>query len=110
MSDLDDDPCSEPMRPAWPGLLAFDYAAAEREGWTIAQTDPYPDGSPCVGFVLLDMPEARQAGLRTVHDVRAHVLAQAKAGSALHQQAIALLDPKERFVILAGYGKGALSF
>lgn len=98
-----DEPCEG--EPAWPGLLAFDYQAAEAEGWTIAEFGPRLDGTPTVVLMHLDTPAARERGLLADQDVRRHVTERAEAGSALHRQALALVDAAERFVAVVQYGK-----
>lgn len=97
-----EDPC-DGLQLAWPGLLTFDHAAAEAEGWAIGQFEARADGTPTVQLIPLDGPGGAQA-LRTCDDVRSHVAQRARAGSALHREALALLDPVERAAIAASFG------
>ena len=98
MPDPDEEPCPDDMEPALPGLLTFDYATAEREGWTLGQTDPYPDGTPMVVIIRLLAPGEAECRFGDDEAARQHVAERALQGSALHREAMSLIDRYERFV------------
>lgn len=104
MPEPDQEPCPDEMVPASPGLLTFDYATAEREGWTIAQFDPHSDGTPVVVIMCLDVPGGPKGGFRNDQEARQHVAERAAQGSALHLQAMSLVDRNERFVATLLHG------
>ncbi len=82
----------------------FDTAAAQREGWTVAEAEPNTDGSPGVQLQRLDDPEDGPPQFPGDREVWEHVVARARAGSDLHRQALALVDPFERCLIEATCG------
>ncbi len=82
----------------------FDTAAAQREGWTVAEAEPNADGSPGVQLQRLDDPEDGPPQFPGDREVWEHVVARARAGSDLHRQALALVDPFERCLIEATCG------
>ena len=81
-----------------------DTAAAQREGWTVAEAEPNADGSPGVQLQRLDDPEDGSPQFPGDREVWEHVVARARAGSDLHRQALALVDPFERCLIEATCG------
>ncbi|MBE7210590.1 MAG: hypothetical protein INR65_06185, partial [Gluconacetobacter diazotrophicus] len=83
---------------------AFNTAAAQREGWIVADAEPNTDGSPGVQLQRLDDPEDGPLQFPGDKEVWEHVVARARAGSDLHRQALALVDPFERCLIEATCG------
>jgi len=83
-------------------VTQFDHAAARRDGWVLADLGAYPDGKPRIEIQAYIPP--RYIGKRTFTCDRHawdHVVKEARAGSALHLQALDLIDPRERMVIEA---------
>ena len=91
---------------AFDGLATagFDFEAAHREGWTVAEAEPNTDGTPGVQLQRLDTHDGTAPGLPGDKDAWVYVVARARAGSERHRQALALLDPCERFLIEAACG------
>ncbi len=83
---------------------AFDSTAAHREGWTVSETEPNADGTPGVQLQRLDDPQDGAPLFPSDNEVWEHVVARARAGSDLHRQALALVDPFERCLIEATCG------
>ncbi|WP_159731198.1 hypothetical protein [Methylosinus sp. Ce-a6] len=85
-------------------LDAFDHDAARRDGWVISDCGSYRDGAPRIELQKFDNP---QEGPPRFHDDReawSHVVARARAGSALHMKALDLVDRRERVAIEAAFG------
>ncbi len=82
----------------------FDTAAAHREGWTVSGAEQNTDCTPGVQLQRLDDPECGDPQFPDDRDVWKHVVTLARAGSALHRQALALVDPFERCLIEATCG------
>jgi hypothetical protein len=83
-------------------ITEFDHAAARRDGWVLADLGTYPDGKPRIEIQAYIPP--RYIGKRTFtcdRNAWDHVVKEARAGSALHLQALDLIDPRERMVIEA---------
>ncbi len=78
--------------------------AAHREGWTVSETEPNADGTPGVQLQRLDDPQDGAPLFPGDKEVWEHVVARARAGSDLHRQALALVDPFERCLIEATCG------
>lgn len=81
----------------------FDYDAAHREGWTLSDYGRFKDGSPHIELQKLDNPHSGAAIFREDREAWAHVAQRARAGSPLHMQALALIDPRERMAIEASF-------
>ncbi len=90
------------MLPNWTKL--FDHAAAKREGWDVFDCDPDPDGRPQFQLQRMDAPEDGKPPFPDDRDAWAHVVTRARAGSALHRDALALVDDTERMLIEAACG------
>ena len=82
----------------------FDFAAAHREGWTIAQAEPNTDGTPGVQLQRLDTHDGTEPCFPSDQQAWIYVVVRARAGSERHRQALTLLDPCERFLIEATCG------
>ncbi len=82
----------------------FDHAAARREGWDVFDYGPDADGRAQVRLGRMDTPEDGQPPFPNDCDAWQHVVARARAGSALHQAALAAADDIERMLIEAAYG------
>ena len=104
MPDANEEPCPDDMEPTSPELLTFDYAVAEREGWTLGQTDPYPDGTPMVVIIRLLVPGEAECRFDDDGAARRHVAEHALQGSVLHRKAMSLVDRYEQFVAEALHG------
>ena len=91
---------------AFDGLAAagFDFEAAHREGWTIAEAGPNADGTPGVQLQRLDTHDGTAPSFPGDQDAWIYMVARARAGSERHRQALTLLDPCERFLIEATCG------
>ena len=87
-----------------PAASEFDTAAAHREGWTVSEAEPNTDGTPGVQLQRLDDPEDGTPLFPGDKEVWEHVVGRARAGSDLHRQALALIDPLERCLIEATCG------
>ena len=82
----------------------FDFKAAHREGWTVAEAEPNTDGSPGVQLQRLDTHDGTAPSFPGDQEAWVYVVARARAGSERHQQALTLLDPCERLLIEASCG------
>ena len=77
----------------------FDEGAARREGWLIAGCGTDSAGRRRVELQRLDDPQDGENTFPDDADVWRHVAERARRGSALHLQALALVDPIERALI-----------
>lgn len=88
----------------------FDHAAAAKEGWAVIDCGPSFDGAPQAQLQCLDAPpDGKSVSSHhgpTTEDRRvwAHVVARARAGSALHRAALDAVDDVERMLIEASCG------
>jgi hypothetical protein len=85
-------------------LDAFDLDAARRDGWVISDCGNYRDDAPHIELQKLDDPEQGPPKFRDDREAWGHVVARARAGSALHMRALDLVDRRERFAIEAAFG------
>ena len=92
---------------------AFDHAAARREGPRKSRCDfagdvfdcgPDPEGRPRFQLQREDAPEDREPPFASDRDAWKHVVARARAGSALHRAALDAVDDTERMLIEAACG------
>ena len=83
--------------PPFAPLAGFDLDAARQEGWTLAYLGTQPDGEHWVELRSVEPREGGNAG--PDQDAWKHVVARARAGSALHQDALARVDWFERLAI-----------
>ena len=74
-------------------------AEAEAEGWTVFDCGTHFDGRPNIQLQRVDDPVDGQARFAADVDAWTHVVARARAGSALHLTALAAIDPAERHMI-----------
>ena len=88
----------------------FDHAAAAKEGWAVVDCGPSFEGAPQAQLQRLDAPPdckpvnpLRGAAVED-RDAWAHVVARARAGSALHRAALDAVDDVERMLIEASCG------
>ena len=88
-----------PLAAAMPDRDAFDAAAAAREGWTVAEAGVLSDGTPSMQVQRIDCPEGGAPEFADDPAAWTHVVAQARAGSALHRQALLRIDKVERALI-----------
>jgi hypothetical protein len=77
----------------------FDDAVARREGWVIAGCGIDNAGRRRVELQRLDDPGPGEGTFCDDGDAWKHVAEQARRGSPLHLQALALVDPIERALI-----------
>jgi hypothetical protein len=77
----------------------FDDAAARREGWVIAGCGVDDVGRRRVELQRLHDPGPGEGTFRDDGDAWKHVAEQAGRRSALHLQALTLVDPVERALI-----------
>jgi len=92
-----------PTLPASP-IADLDLRTAWQEGWTLAFLGLLSDGSHRIELKRIDTPAAGVPGFVGDHDAWDHVVAQARAGSALHRDALARVDRLERMLIEASCG------
>ena len=84
--------------------VAFDHDAAAREGWNVFHCDPDPDNRRQVQLPRLDAPNDGAPPFPDDRDAWEHVVARARAGSALHRAALDAVDNTERMLIEAACG------
>ncbi|QDJ12268.1 hypothetical protein HVPorG_05057 (plasmid) [Roseomonas mucosa] len=77
----------------------FDEAAARREGWVVSGCGVDDGRRRRVELQRLDNPEPGEGTFPDDLDAWQHVADRARQGSALHLQALALVDPIERALI-----------
>lgn len=75
-----------------------------REGWGIFDCGVREDGTQHRELQRIDCPDDGQPPFGDDGAVWDHVVAQARSGSTVHQQALALVDPIERCSIEARCG------
>lgn len=83
---------------------AFDHEAARRDGWVISDCGSYRDDAPHIELQKFDDPEQGPPKFRDDREAWSHVVARARAGSALHIRALDLVDRRERSAIEAAFG------
>ena len=89
---------------------AYHPEFAHAEGWTISDGDPRCPGDVHVELQRIDAPEQGPPAFADDAEAWAYVVARARQGSALHRQALAMVDPVERLLIEAhcgGWGGGS---
>ena len=89
--------------PASP-VADLDLRTAWQEGWTLAFLGLLSDGSHRIELKRIDTPVGGAPGFAADHDAWSHVVARARAGSALHRNALARVDQVERLLIEASCG------
>ena len=82
-----------------PLMRVFRSELAQAEGWDVFECGLREDGSARVEIQRLDNPAAGQPTFETDHAAWDHVVARARAGSALHLRALQMVDPTERKLI-----------
>ncbi len=92
-----------PTLPASP-IADLDLRTAWQEGWTLAFLGLLSDGNRRIELKRIDTPAAGALGFAEDHDAWDHVVAQARAGSALHRDALERVDRLERMLIEASCG------
>jgi hypothetical protein len=92
-----------PTLPASP-VADLDLRTAWQEGWTLAFLGLLSDGRHRIELKRIDTPAAGTLGFAGDHDAWVHVVARARAGSALHRDALARVDRLERMLIEASCG------
>jgi hypothetical protein len=83
---------------------AFRSEMARAEGWDIFDCGVREDGTPRVELQRVDSPAAGTSRFDTDHAAWEHVVGRARDGSALHLQALQLVDATERKLIQAFCG------
>lgn len=89
--------------PASP-LHTFNHQVAIAECWDVFDCGLREDGTPRIELQRIDEPAGAEPSFASDEDAWHHVVARAAAGSALHQEALRLVDPVERKVIGATCG------
>ena len=85
--------------------LLFKPELAATEGWNVFDCGFREDGSPRIEIKLAGSPNgAAPMFLDDDIDAWRHVVARARAGSALHQRTLRMIDPVERMLIEASFG------
>ncbi len=87
------------MMIAPPKSTPFDDAAARRQGWLISGCGIDDAGQWRVELQRLDHPQDGEGTFPDDGDAWIHVAERARHGSALHLQALAMVDPIERALI-----------
>ena len=82
----------------------FNHDAAAQEGWAVRDCGPSFEGAPRAQLQCLDAPPGGQPAFGEDREVWMHVVARARAGSALHRAALAAVDDMERLLIRASCG------
>jgi len=96
-------PVAAPTLPASP-IADLDLRTAWQEGWMLAFLGLLSDGSHRIELKRIDTSAAGTLGFVGDHDAWDHVVARARAGSALHRDALARVDRMERMMIEASCG------
>ena len=78
---------------------AFDHNAAQREGWDVFDCGPDGHGKPRMQLQRLDAPEDKEPSFAGDLWAWRHVVARARAGSALHRAALDAVDETKRGLI-----------
>ncbi|MGI4956441.1 MAG: hypothetical protein ACRYGI_02410 [Janthinobacterium lividum] len=87
-------------------LIGFDYEAAQREGWTLSETCDLT-GKPLVQLQALDQHAVPSGFATLLPSDRAAwdlVVIGARAGSAIHRDALARVSALERTLIETVFG------
>ena len=84
--------------------VSFNNAAVQREGWAVFDCGPDPEGRPMLQLQREDAPEDGRPPFASDRDAWEHVVARARAGSALHRAALDAVDDTERMSIEAACG------
>ena len=94
-------PTAAPCQPlaAQPALDTLDHQATTPEGWGVYDCGLREDGTPRIELQRIDEPDGAEPSFASDEDAWRHVIARAAAGSALHLQALRLVDPVERMAI-----------
>ena len=82
----------------------FDHDAAAREGWAVRDCGPSFEGAAQAQLQRLDAPPGSQPAFGDDREAWMHVVARARAGSALHRAALDAVDDMERLLIRASCG------
>jgi hypothetical protein len=96
-------PVAAPTPPASP-VADLDLRTAWQEGWTLAFLGLLSDGSHRIELKRIDISATGVPGFVGDHDAWDHVVTRARAGSALHRDALARVDRLERMLIEASCG------
>ncbi len=96
-------PVTAPTLPVSP-IADLDLRTAWQEGWTLTYLGLLSDGSHRIELKRIDTPAVGALGFGEDHDAWDHVVARARAGSALHRDALARVDRLERMLIEASCG------
>jgi hypothetical protein len=96
-------PVAAPTPPVSP-VADLDLRTAWQEGWTLAFLGLLSDGSHRIALKRIDIPAAGTLGFAEDHDAWDHVVTRARAGSALHRDALGRVDRLERMLIEASCG------
>ena len=82
----------------------FDSSVAADEGWGVIDAGPAPDGGMLLQLHRIAGPAGSSGAFGGDEDAWAHVVARARAGSALHRAALAAVNDIERALIEATCG------
>ena len=85
-------------------LWVFKTSLAEAEGSDVFDCGCREDGSPRVEIQRIDSSEAGDPVFADDSDAWRSVVTRARAGLALHQRALQMIDPIERMLIEASFG------
>ncbi len=96
-------PVAASTLPASP-IADLDLRTAWQEGWTLAFLGLLSDGSHRIALKRIDATVDGTPGFAGDHDAWDHVVTRARAGSALHCDALARVDRLERMLIEASCG------
>ena len=87
-----------------PRSTGYDDQQASAEGWAVFDCGPAEDGCPRMQIQRIDVPEHGDPVFPDDPAAWRHVVERARQGSLLHQRALAMADPVERFLIEAECG------
>ena len=96
-------PDAAPTPPASP-VADLDLRAAWQEGWTLTFLGVMSDGSNRVELTRVAITPGGITGFARDQDAWEHVVTRARAGSALHRDALTRLDRLERMLVEAFCG------
>ena len=85
-------------------LAGFDLWTAWQEGWTLTFLGVLTDGRHRIELARVSTTPSGTTGFDRDQDAWDHVVTQARAGSALHRDALARVDRMERMLIEASCG------
>lgn len=85
--------------PDTPRATVFSQAQPQAEGWNVFDCGRRADGSPRIELQRIDDPEQGEPKFAADDEAWQHVLNIAQAGSALHLEALRMIDPIERNII-----------